>query len=73
MRIKDKIKRMLGWLQSKRFGVVAGQGVYIGKNCSLKGKKHITLEDNVTVRPYAQIWSGGGSKNWEGFRNWRTL
>ena len=61
MNVKDKIKGMLGWLQVKRFGVTAGQGVYIGKNCSLKGKEHITLEDAVTVRPYAQIWSGGGT------------
>lgn len=59
MNVKDKIKGMLGWVQVKRFGVTAGQGVYIGKNCSLKGKEHITLEDAVTVRPYAQIWSGG--------------
>ena len=59
MNVKDKIKGMLGWLQVKRFGVTAGQGVYIGKNCSLKGKEHITLEDAVVVRPYAQIWSGG--------------
>lgn len=61
MNVKDKIKGMLGWLQVKRFGVTAGQGVYIGKNCSLKGKEHITLEDAVTVRPYAQIWSVGGT------------
>lgn len=59
MNVKDKIKGMLGWLQVKRFGVTAGQGVYIGKNCSLKEKEHITLEDAVVVRPYAQIWSGG--------------
>ena len=59
MNVKDKIKGMLGWLQVKRFGVTAGQGVYIGKNCSLKGKEHMTLEDAVVVRPYAQIWSGG--------------
>lgn len=45
--------------------------VYIGKHCSLKGKRHITLEDSVTVRPYTQIWSGGGyGKNWKGIRNW---
>ena len=36
--------------------ITAGQSVYIGKHCSLKGKHHITLEDCVTVRPYAQIW-----------------
>ena len=64
MSIKDKVKGIVGWLQAKRFGVTAGQGVYIGKSCSLKGKKHITLENAVTIRPYAQIWSGGGySKN----------
>lgn len=61
MNIKDKVKGIFGWLQAKRFGVTAGQGVYIGKNSSLKGKKHITLENAVTIRPYAQIWSGGGT------------
>lgn len=25
----------------------------------MKGKNNITLEDSVTVRPYAKIWSGG--------------
>lgn len=61
MSVKDKVKGIFGRLQAKRFGVTAGQGVYIGKNCSLKGKKHITLENAVTIRPYAQIWSGGGT------------
>ena len=46
-------------MRAKIFGITAGQSVYIGKHCSLKGKHHITLEDCVTVRPYAQIWSGG--------------
>ena len=59
MRLKDTVKESLGFIQAKRFGVAAGQGVYIGKHCALKGKHNITLEDSVTVRPYAQIWSGG--------------
>lgn len=59
MSVKDKIKGIFGWLQVRRFGVVAGQGVYIGLHCALKGKNNITLEDSVTVRPYAQIWSVG--------------
>lgn len=63
MSVKGKVKGIFGWLQAKRFGVAAGQGVYIGKHCALKGKHNITLEDSVTVRPYAQIWSGGGSKD----------
>lgn len=58
MCVKDKVKGIFGWLQAKRFSVTAGQGVYIGKGCSLKGKKHIILEDAVTVRPYVQIWGG---------------
>ena len=61
MSVKDKIKEIFGWLQGRRFSVVAGQGVYIGKHCALKGKNNITLEDSVTVRPYAKIWSGGGT------------
>ena len=59
MGLKGKAKEILGLMRAKIFGVTAGQNVYIGKHCSLKGKRHITLEDSVTVRPYTQIWSGG--------------
>ena len=59
MELKGKTKEFLGLMRAKIFGVTAGQSVYIGKHCSLKGKHHITLEDSVTVRPYTQIWSGG--------------
>ena len=59
MGLKGKIKECLGLIRAKIFCVTAGNGVYIGKHCSLKGKHNITLEDSVTVRPYAQIWSGG--------------
>lgn len=62
MGLKGKAKEILGLMRAKIFGVTAGQSVYIGKHCSLKGKHHITLEDSVTVRPYAQIWSGGTVK-----------
>ena len=61
MGLKGKIKEIFGLIRAKVFGVTAGQSVYIGKHCSLKGKSYITLEDSVTVRPYAQIWSGGGT------------
>lgn len=61
MGLKGKAKEILGLIRAKIFGVTAGQSVYIGKHCSLKGKRHITLEDSVTVRPYTQIWSGGGT------------
>ena len=58
--IKSKLKSLLGTARAKGFGIYAEKNVYIGKCCSLKGKHHITLEDSVTIRPYAQIWSGGG-------------
>lgn len=71
MRLKGKAKEILGLMRAKIFGITAGQSVYIGKHCGLKGKHHITLENCVTVRPYAQIWSGGGySENWKRLRNW---
>ena len=71
MGLKGKAKEILGLMRAKIFGVTAGQSVYIGKHCSLKGKHHITLEDSVTVHPYTQIWSGGRyGKNWKGLRNW---
>lgn len=59
MRLKGKAKEILGLMRAKIFGITAGQSVYIGKHCALKGKSNIVLEDSVTVRPYAQIWSGG--------------
>ena len=65
MSVKDKIKGIFGRLQARRFGIVAGQGVYIGNHCALKGKHNITLVDSVTIRPYTQIWSGGDSMNRE--------
>lgn len=68
--IKAKVKFLLGAIRAKRFKIHTGENVYIGKHCTLKGKHHITLEDSVTVRPYAQIWSGGHSENWNGLRNW---
>lgn len=68
--IKAATKFLLGKIQAKRFQVQAGKNVYIGKNCALKGKSNIILEDCVTVRPYTQIWSGGDGKNRQRFRNW---
>ena len=57
--IKKKVKFLLGAIRAEYFGIRTGKNIYIGKHCSLKGKHHITLENCVTVRPYAQIWSGG--------------
>ena len=59
--LKAAVKSFIGKIQAKRFQVQAGKNVYIGKNCALKGKSNIVLEDGVTVRPYTQIWSGGGT------------
>lgn len=74
MGLNDEVKGMLGMVRAKSFYVTAGRGVYIGKHCDLKGKHHITLGDSVTVRPYAQIWAGGGnSKNRQRLRNWRAV
>ena len=68
--LKEAVKSFIGKIQAKRFQVQAEKNVYIGKNCALKGKSNIVLEDGVTVRPYAQIWSGGYGKNRQRFRNW---
>ena len=59
--LKAVVKSFIGKVQAKRFRVQAGKNVYIGKHCALKGKSNIVLDDGVTVRPYAQIWSGGGT------------
>ncbi len=59
--VKAAVKSFIGKIQAKRFQVQAGKNVYIGKHCALKGKSNIVLDDGVTVRPYTQIWSGGGT------------
>lgn len=59
--LKNVLKSLIGFIQVKRFQVQAGKNVYIGQKCSLKGGKNIFLEDSAVVRPYTQIWSGGGT------------
>ena len=59
--LKAVVKSFIGKVHAKRFQVQAGKNVYIGKHRALKGKSNIVLDDGVTVRPYAQIWSGGGT------------
>lgn len=59
--IKTIAKTLVGTVRAQCFRVQAGKDVYIGKHCALKGKRKIILEDSVIVRPYAQIWSGGGT------------
>lgn len=60
MGVKECVKNLLGAVRVKAFGIKADKNVYIGKNCSIKGKKQIELGNSVTIRPYAQIWPGGG-------------
>ena len=57
--LKKVVKDLIGTIQIKRFHVQAGKNIYIGKYCDLKGKHNIVLGEGVTIRPYAQIWSGG--------------
>ncbi len=57
--IKTIAKTLIGTVRAKLFQIRTGKNVYIGKYCALKGKQNIVLEDSVTVRPYAKIWSGG--------------
>lgn len=68
--LKSAIKNLYGYVRANVAGIEAGSNVYIGKHCDLKGKYHITLEDSVTIRPYAQIWSGGYSNSRKELRNW---
>lgn len=60
MGLKGNVKQILGMIRVKMFNVDAQRGVYIGKHCNLKGRSKIKLEKFVTIRPYTQIWSGGG-------------
>ena len=60
-KVKNLIKHFFGKIRSLKFGISAEKNVYIGKHCDFKGKKNIQLQSNVTIRPYVQIWSGGGT------------
>lgn len=60
-KVKNLIKHFFGKIQSLKFGISAEKNVYIGKHCDLKGKKNIQLKSDVTIRPYVQIWSEGGT------------
>lgn len=57
--MKERIKHLIGFLRTCIFRVEREGSVYIGKGCSLKGKKNIQLATDVTIRPSVQIWSGG--------------
>lgn len=57
MYIKDAVKRILGRIRVMRFHLKAGQHVYIGYGCNIKGK--IMLSSYVVIRPCVQIWCGG--------------
>lgn len=59
--LKNVLKSLIGFIQVKRFKVQAGKNVYIGQKCAIKGGKNIILEDSAIIRPYTQIWSGGGA------------
>lgn len=59
MGLKGNVKQILEMFRVKMFNVDAKCGVYIGKYCNLKGSCNIKLDEFVTIRSYAQIWSGG--------------
>lgn len=59
--MKERIKHLIGFLRACIFRVEREGSVYIGKGCSLKGKKNIQLATDVTIRPSVQIWTGGGT------------
>lgn len=63
MRLKQTIKHLLGHIRCARnqIPLVAGQGVYIGKDVSIRGGKNIRLGNEVCIRPYVDLWCGGKS------------
>lgn len=60
--MKERIKYLIGAIRAGIFRIKREGSVYIGKGCSLKGKKKIHLATHVTIRPSVQIWSGGTVK-----------
>lgn len=60
--MKNIIKIIIGTLRGLFFGIVISPGVYIGKNCSIKGKKSIVIGKDTTIRPGVQIWTSKKGK-----------
>ena len=48
--MKERIKHLVGFLRACISRVEREGSVYIGKGCSLKGKKNIQLATHVTIR-----------------------
>ena len=40
-----------------KFGVQAKWGIYIGKQCNLKGGRNILIGDNVSIRPFCDLFA----------------
>lgn len=53
------IKNFIGYIRAVLSDIELEGSVYIGKGCSIKGKRNIRFGDDVKIRPYAQIWSSG--------------
>ncbi|MGN0395002.1 MAG: hypothetical protein ACI4EF_06535 [Coprococcus sp.] len=48
--IKSKVKSFVGVVRAKKFGICAGEKVYIGKQCALKGKHCVIGANSVVTR-----------------------
>lgn len=66
MKFKNKTKEMLGLIRAKTFCITYGHGVYIGKQCRIQGKYHVTVEDFITIHPLCSNlgWGERYNKNW---------
>jgi acetyltransferase-like isoleucine patch superfamily enzyme len=61
MSVKLWVKKVVGFVKCKRYGVRANfdDNIYIGGHTKILGGKQIKLEKNVVIRPEVQLWCAG--------------
>lgn len=52
-------KYFIGYIRCSIANINHQKRIYIGKNVSLHGGKNISLQNNVIIRPYVDLWCNG--------------
>lgn len=57
---KRLMKHLLGRMRCAVNGIQCQNGIYIGYHCHIRGGKNITLGENVSIRPFTDLFSESG-------------
>lgn len=54
--VTQMAKSMIGLLRLKKAGVKSSKNTYIGKRVHIVNGKYLTIEENVSIRPYVDLF-----------------